>query len=133
MIIKTIALFILASIALISCTEINTSKPIESYKYWAGNSNLADVEVLNGKYWQSAHFTKEYIVFLQLKSNKAWWDKFLQENKLTISTSKYAIPANTPSWFKPSSTYVQYKGVSNDCYYFRDELTGINFIYEKQL
>ena len=37
-----------------SCTEMKTDDPIETYKLWSGESPPKNIEILNGKYWQSA-------------------------------------------------------------------------------
>ena len=62
-----ILISILTILSLSSCSEINTTNPAETYKYWSGTSTFSDLELLNGQYWQSSHWTREYIMYLKFK------------------------------------------------------------------
>lgn len=55
--------FIVANI-LVGCFEKSTTDPVKTYQYWAGEKPGKEVQVLNGRYWESAHWTKEYIMYL---------------------------------------------------------------------
>jgi len=126
---------LLAILTLPSCMETTTSDAKEAYKYWAGAEAPADLELLNGQYWQSPHFTKEYIMYLKLKPTKEWWDAFLKQNSIPVDTSSWAAPTDAPVWFKPSSNSVRYGGGDFDqgSRYFRDSVTGVSYMYEIQL
>lgn len=122
-------------IFLTSCSEIITTDLEQVYKYWSGLSAPADLELLEGQYWQSAHWTKEYIMFLKFKPTKEWWASFLDQNQLLID-NQWVRPSNAPEWFTPSDKTVMYS--SGDTFeqgsrYFRDTLTNECYIYEIQL
>lgn len=78
-----ILLALLTTFILTGCTETKTSDVNDTYKYWAGTNSLPNIELLNGQYWQSAHWTKEYIMYLKFKSTQTLWDIFLKENLIS--------------------------------------------------
>ena len=84
-----------------------TSDAKETFKYWAGTNPPADIELLNGQYWQSGHWTKEYIMYLKLKPSKTWWDDFVKQNSLTVDTTKWSKPDDAPNWFEPTKNTKQ--------------------------
>ena len=53
---------LLTIFVLTSCMETKTSDAKDTYKYWAGTNPPSDIELMKGQYWQSAHWTKEYIM-----------------------------------------------------------------------
>jgi len=116
--------------------EKNTTDAEEAYMYWAGTKPPADVQVEKGQYWQSSHFTKEYIMYLKLKSTTQWWKLFVEQNNQEVKTDLWIRPDDTPAWFNPSKHCIQYG--NNDDFdqgsrFFRDTLTGECYIYEIQL
>ena len=116
--------------------EINATDPIETYRFWAGVDPPGDLKVLKGQYWQSAHWTKEYIMYLKLKPTKEWWNKYVEQNHLTIDKAKWARPGEAPPWFEPTENSIRYGGggeFDQGSRYFRDTLTGECYIYEIQL
>ena len=132
---KTITVFLLA-IILTSCSEIKTDNPQETYKYWSGTNSPSDLKLLNGQYWQSAHWTKEYIMYLELKPSDKWWSDFLEQNYISVDNGDWTIPDDAPTWFKPSENSIRYGGDSDfdqGSRYFKDTLTGVCYIYEIQL
>jgi hypothetical protein len=119
-----------------SCSEIQTNDPAEVYKYWSGSKHPKELELLKGQYWQSANWTKEYIVYLKFRPTEKWWDEFTCENKLKIKDESWTKPINAPNWFKPSEGMIIYG--SGDKFdqgsrYFIDTLTNESYIYEIQL
>jgi hypothetical protein len=55
--------FLIISVVIIlvgSCQEKNTNDPVKAYTYRAGQPPTADIKPINGRYWESAHFSKEY-------------------------------------------------------------------------
>ena len=127
--------FLLFSV--ISCTEINTNDPKEVYKYWTGSNPNSDLKLINGKYWQSSHWTKEYILFLEFVPKKNWRNEFIKQNNLIIDSAKNdEFTELTPNWFKPSKDSKKYK-INSDfdqgSRYFIDIKTGVCFFYEIQL
>lgn len=120
---------------LTSCSELKTSDAEKTFKYWAGTPLTSDVELLNGQYWQSGHWTKEYIMYLKLKPSKLWWNEFLKQNSLTTDTTKWIRPDDAPKWFKPTENSIQFgqTGFSQGSRYFNDTITGVCYIYEIQL
>jgi len=105
-------------------------------KYWIGTNPPADTEVFNGQYWRSAHFTLEYIVYLEFKPTEIWWNELLKQNNIVEDKSEWRIPTDAPDWFKPSDRFVRYRidrDFDQGSRYFRDKLTGVCYIYEIQL
>lgn len=132
---KTIAGLSLA-IILTSCFEIKTNNPQETYKYWAGTNAPTDFELLKGQYWQSAHWTREYIMYLEFKPSDRWWNEFLKQNHISIDKEDWTKPDDAPTWFKPSENSIRYS--RNDTFdqgsrCFKDTITGVCYIYEIQL
>lgn len=129
-----LSIFILI-FTLIGCSEIKTNDANKAYKHWAGTYPPKDLNVLNGQYWESGHWTKEYIIFLKLKPTQEWWDKFLKQNDISVDKGEWTIPSDAPDWFNPTKNTIRYDGRDhfNQSRYFRDTLTGVCFIFEIQL
>ncbi len=130
-----IAVLLLTSALMTSCSETKTTDAKEAYKYWSGENPTDDVDLLDGQYWQSPHWTKEYIMYLKLKPSKNWWDEFIKQNSLSVDTTKWTKPSDSPQWFNPTYNSIQYgqTDFSQGSRYFRDTATGICYIYEIQL
>jgi hypothetical protein len=131
-----ISITLLLTTFLTSCMEIKTSDAKDTYKYWAGTNPPADLELINGQYWQSAHWTKEYVMYLKFKPTKKWWDEFLKQNSIPEDKDTWTVPSDAPAWFKPSDNSLKYGGgddFDQGSRYFRDTITGISYIYEIQL
>ena len=56
------------TVILTSCMEINSENPKEIFELWTGNELPKEIKLVNGKYWQSAHWTKEYEEYAEIKS-----------------------------------------------------------------
>jgi hypothetical protein len=121
---------------LTSCTETKTSDAKDTYKYWAGTNPPADLELLNGQYWGSSHWSKEYKMYLKFKPTNIWWDEFLKQNSISKDNGNWTVPSDAPFWFKPSDNSVRFRGSSDfdqGSRFFRDSISGICYIYEIQL
>lgn len=118
-----------------SCSEKKSIDAKDTFKYWAGTNAPDDIELINGQYWQSSYWTKEYIMYLKFKPTKKWWDEFIKQNKLSSDTTKWAKPTDAPTWFKPTDKSLQFgqTGFSEGSRYFCDTITRICYIYEIQL
>ena len=119
-----------------SCMEKRTINPIKSYKYWAGSNPSKNIEILNGNYWESAHFTKEYILYLEMKTSKIWIEQFIKINHLKLSKEiEIDLPADAPFWFKPKEGLKVYisSDYSQGSIYFVNAETGYILIYEIQI
>ncbi len=133
--IKTLVL-ILSIFILSSCSEIRTSNPKETYRYWSGTNPSSDLKLIKGQYWQSSHWTKEYIMYLEIKPKEKWWKEFLKQNNISIDKGYWTMPNDAPSWFKPSEHSIRLKNESDfdqGSRYFKDTLTNVCYIYEIQL
>jgi hypothetical protein len=132
---KRLLLLLLVMFSLISCFEKNTEDPIESYKFWAGEKPSKDVKVIHGKYWQSGHFTKEYIMYLELNASSNWINELIRQNNLIPDTTKVILPGDAPSWFVPKKSQKAYihSGFDQGSIYFIDSLNRHLLIYEIQL
>ncbi|MDQ7918660.1 hypothetical protein RBU60_13860 [Mesonia sp. MT50] len=119
-----------------SCSEIKTSEPTEVYSYWSGSKPPENLKVIQGEYWESVHWSKEYIMSLKFEAPENWWNEFTTQNELEIDTVEWSKPNDFPNWFTPSKNSIQYK--SNNRFdqgsrYFRDRSNGECYIYEVQL
>lgn len=134
---KNILLNLIAIFALTSCSEKTSTNPNEVYQLWSGSKPSKEVKVINGKYWESAHWTREYILFLELEAKPQFWTEFKEQNNLIIDTTKndYSI-SDKPEWFKPSKNSIKHK--INDEFdqgsrYYQDSTNNKIYIYEIQL
>lgn len=80
------------SFLLSSCWEGQTDDPIKAYRLWAGEPPPANLKVLHGNYWQSAHWSKEYVLYLEVIAPKDWWLQFIHDNKLHPSPLHRPVP-----------------------------------------
>lgn len=130
-------LLIILIINLFSCKEKNVSNPIDAYKYWSGEKPPADVNVINASYWESAHFFREYRLFMELKSSKEWRKEFIKQNSLIIdSSNNYNFSAEKPFWFKvygKFQLYILKNNIGSNSLYYIDTISNHFFIYEEQL
>ncbi len=123
------------AIILTGCWDRKTMDPDEVYKYWTGEKPGAGVKLLRGQYWQSAHWTKEYIMYLELTVPNDWWEGFRTQNKLSLTKANWDVPSDAPTWFKPPHPYQMWKlpDEYQQSRYFKDSLSDTLFIYEIQL
>src|SRR5690554_2073045 len=121
---------------LVSCSKIETKNPKEAYKYWAGSEAPKEIEVIKGEYYQSPHFFLEYKLFLKFKSDKKWFNEFVELNKFEIDTVKndWARWIELPEWFEVDDNYLIFAKDQNDEFdnsrYFINPKNGIAYIYE---
>jgi hypothetical protein len=124
----------LTALCFSSCREMKTNDPVQSYKHWSGSLPPSGVKVIHGAYWQSAHWSKEYILYLELQTPTDWMSQFNSQNNLK-ATNDAAMPSDAPSWFSPGEGAKIFKRIGDDqgsCY-FEILSTGKIFIYEIQL
>jgi hypothetical protein len=133
---KTILGFLLLGISIISCSEKNSENPEEVFFLWSGTKPTNKIKLINGKYWQSAHFSKEYKMYLELNATNNWTSEFIKQNNLKLLTStSLDIPNDAPVWFNVKSGFKIFvpSEFSQGSLYFVDEKTGNMLIYEIQL
>jgi len=134
---RTLSQALLISVFLFaSCTEKRTSVGEKAYMYWAEKKPGNDIKILNGKYWQSPHWTKEYELYLEMQTNPKWVKEFLKQNKMKVKTSaELNLPDDAPTWFEPRIGLKAYEpsGFNQGSIYFVDEKTGYIMFYEIQL
>lgn len=134
---KNILLNLIVILLLTSCSEKTSTNPNEVYQLWSGNKPTDDIKVLNGKYWESAHWSREYILFLELEADNKFWTDFKKQNNLIIDTTKIDYSSSEkPNWFNPSKQSIKYK--INDNFdqgsrYYQDSINNKIYIYEIQL
>jgi len=131
-----ILISIFTILSLSCCSEINTTNSTETYKYWSGTNAPSNLELLNGQYWQSSHWTREYIMYLKFKPSDNWWNEFIQQNQIFVDKGDWIMPSNAPTWFNPIENSTRFGSNSNfdqGSRYFKDSLTGVCYIYEIQL
>lgn len=134
--------YIVFLITLTSC-EVETYDAKKAYNHWENGNIGEDVEVINGQFWKSAHWTYEYVVFLELKPSKEWKEKFFKNyNTKENLLGKYNSENNNhltkgpnwfenPDWFSPNSKFDVYSGYGGN--YYWNEKENILLFYEMQL
>ena len=132
---KTFIAALLAVFLFTGCLEANTSDARKAYGYWTGTNPPADMELFNGEYWRSSHWSLEYVMYLEFKPTNIWWDSFIEQNKMAPDSGEWEIPSDAPDWFRPSDSSIEYrvKDFDTGSRCFRDTLTGVCYIYEIQL
>ena len=72
-------------ISLIGCSEHRTQNPSEAYRMWSGiNDAPKGVTLIHGKYWQSAYWSNEHVLYLELKASYLWRKEFIKQNDLQV-------------------------------------------------
>jgi hypothetical protein len=133
---RSLTIIVITFLLTAGCTEIKTEDPIKIYKLWSGSSAPEYIQLLQGQYWQSVHWTKEYIMYLKLLPTENWLSEFLNQNQLKIDNDNWTVPTDAPSWFNPPNKSIRYKRDSNfdlGSRYFVEPTTGEMYIYEIQL
>lgn len=102
---------------------------LETYRYWAESEPSPDTKVLNGQYKSSIHFTKEYVMYLELETK--WTKDFAKDNGLHLAKSDPVIPNDAPKWFNPPKVYEIWEGNQGSTYFINSK-TGHMYIYEVQ-
>ncbi|PWG06908.1 hypothetical protein [Polaribacter aquimarinus] len=121
---------------LVGCFSTETKDAKKAYRYWSGNEPPKEIELIKGEYYQSPHFTLEYELFLKFKSDKKWFEEFVEYNGLEIDTigNDWKSWTELPKWFNPDQNYLIYaKDQSNEferSRYLKNPETGISYIYE---
>ncbi len=130
---KLTAVFLLI-LFLSGCVEKTTENPDEVYKLWSGRKPTSEVKIIHGKYWESEHWSKEYMMFLEMKASKDWVEGFVEQNRLLRDTTRTEI-AHHPGWFAPSRGFLVFRrenDFNGSRYYFNLKQDHI-FIFETQL
>lgn len=102
---------------------------LETYRYWAGEDPDADMQVLNGEYWASAHWSKEYTLYLELRFPRA--KEFVIGKRFKRSMEQQVIHG-APDWFDPPADYEIWEGSLGSLYYLHPK-KGHMYIFERQL
>ena len=132
---KKIVIFSLFTL-LVSCFATETKNPEKAYKYWSGTESPKEIKLIKGEYYKSPHFFLEYELFLKFKSDKKWFDEFVESNELEIDTTQndWSEWIELPIWFKIDINYVMYSKNQNDEFersrYFINPENGMCYIYE---
>jgi len=132
----TLILTLLYFTSILSSCSKKTNDANEAFKYWSGIDASGELKLLNGQYYESPHFTKEYILYLKFKPTKKWWLEYLKYNSITRDKNDWTVPDDAPTWFKPSDNSLRYWRIDNfdqGSRYFCDTTTGICYIYEIQM
>jgi hypothetical protein len=93
-------LIFLIPVLVTGCYEKTSDDPSKCYKLWSGTNPPKEVTLLKGKYWQSAHWTKEYKLYLILKPSTLWWNELIKQNSLKEDNLDWKVPSDAPSWFE---------------------------------
>jgi len=132
---KNALIILFVIMLLISCSEKRSDVASECYELWSGQSVPKEIKVIHGTYWESAHWSKEYIMFLELTASKEWRRRFVQQNKMILTDDEWVKPNGIPAWFSPSDSCRQWilpdDKTGSRC--FEDSVSGKIFIYQIQL
>jgi len=101
---------------------------LETYRYWAGQDPEEDMQVLNGEYWASAHWTKEYSLYMELKFPRAK-DFVMGRNFKRLE--HWQEMRGAPDWFDPPESYQVWEGQLGSLYYLHPK-KGHIYIFERQ-
>lgn len=125
---------LIVAVLCVGCMEKNTTDPVEAFKYWSGEKPGKDVQVINARYWESAHWTKEYVMYMELKASSLWRSELIRYNNLKRDTV-YRLPDDAPAWFKPGPQVRiwQHSEFSQGSVVLEDSTKGRLWIYEIQL
>lgn len=116
------------------CFSRSSSDAEETFKYWAGTNVPDNIEVINGQYFQSPHFTLEYELYLEFNTTSQWWEEFVQDNDLTEhqQMTNNDSHVSKPEWFSPTDSFSIFSKNDNfdrSRYYFHTG-SGRCFVYE---
>ncbi|WP_184546313.1 hypothetical protein [Mucilaginibacter sp. FT3.2] len=130
-------IFLLSTVCCIilsGCWEKRSNDAEESYTLWLGEKPGKEVLAIHGKYWQSSHFTREYIAYLELAPSQLWTTKFIKQNQLIKTSDNLSVPTDAPVWFMVPHDANKWKSkTGNDSWIIEDRKTHRVFIYEEQL
>ena len=101
---------------------------LETYRYWAGEDPDEDMQVLNGEYWASAHWSKEYTLYLELRFPRA--KDFVMGKRFKRLMEEQVIHG-APEWFDPPADYEIWEGNLGSLYFLHPE-KGHIYIFERQ-
>ncbi|MBI1288407.1 MAG: hypothetical protein GC178_12615 [Flavobacteriales bacterium] len=130
------AVIFILSFLFTGCWSTKTDDPKEAWKYWLGIEVPQQVELYNGEYYQSPHFTLEYELFLKFKTDKSWFIELAAYNNLELDTTgnDWARWTELPAWFKPDKYSLTYCKDQTDVFersrYIINPKTGVCYVYE---
>ncbi len=101
---------------------------LETYRYWAGQDPDDDMAVINGEYWSSAHWSKEYTLYLELRFPRA--KDFIMGRNFKRVEPWHALQ-DAPEWFDPSAKYELWEGQLGSHYYLHTT-KGHLYVFERQ-
>lgn len=104
----------------------------ETFRYWAGQDPWEGIEVYHGQYWASAHWSKEYELYMELTVPVKTAKNFVDGNGLKEVDKKGLDKVNGPDWFKPPKEYAEFDGQQGSKYYINLK-TGHMFMFERQM
>jgi hypothetical protein len=120
-----------------SCMEKRTQDALKTYKYWSGGEEPPiDVHVAQGQYWQSAHWSKEYEIYLEIFAPPYWAEELIRQNELVLDGRTYDHSSSiqeTPQWFRPDGQFELYGGRGGSTLLYWDRKNGHLLFYEIQL
>ena len=128
-------IFPLAGLLFFGCS-VETDDPEEAFQYWSNSKVPEEIEVLEGYYYKSPHFTYEFEVFLKIKAEDAWVDELIERSNMSVDTvgNDWSGFTQLPAWFKPGKEASCYALDQHDIFdrtrIFKNSSTGICYIYD---
>jgi len=113
--------FSMICFCLVGCLGKRTTDPAKAFKYWSGVNPPDELKLLRAQYWESPHFSKEYILYLSFESSDEEWNSYVDYNSLVLTDHIPDVPLDAPNWFQPRSTsevYSQSGSFDNGSRYF---------------
>lgn len=120
-----------------SCQEKKSNVPDQVYKYWSGDIPPKEIHLVHGRYWQSSHWSREYIMYIELEAPAEWRANFIFQNHLVQIKSEDMPPPDPdiPEWFNPSGKSKIWLpvGPNQGSIYFEDSANNKMYLHEVQL
>lgn len=131
---KPISILCIA-VVLSSCWATKTDDADKAFSYWARQSpDHKKVTPIRGQYWQSPHFTLEYVAYLQLVIEPEWKKELLELNEMYTDSTKFYRTENTPVWFLPPDSSILYKTkLQQSLYIWVDCTSDTIWVYDQYL
>lgn len=132
-------MMILISISCLSCGSGTFENDPKTWHKVFGGEVPNEVEILNSRFWKSAHFTYEYELFMEFKSSQSFADSFFIKKFRFKPTKAPKFDLNydeeKPKWFVPKSfeAYDVWQSDINNMNLLIDKSSNLMFLYALQL
>jgi len=95
-----------------------------------------DVHVVQGRYWESPHWSKEFELYIEIYAPKDWRERLIKGNNLQRAKEQREAPADAPGWFRPDGKMellMAKPGSAADIELYMDTTSGHLLLHAVQL